>query len=339
MPPVRRIAAAFALSSLALAVPAAAAGPAYVKAGSISGPDAFWDYANWDPASQQVLVGHSNDILVVDPAKNTVRAIGNVVHAHIALAIPGTDEILVTSGGDNSVRILDRASGKELAKIAVGEDPDAAVMAPDGAHAYVMDARSGEVSVIDLKTDKETGRIMFKPGLEAGALVTPTELAVNNEDESEIELANLATDKPDGTIAITGCTGPSGLAYAADRGLSISTCRNGKAALVNLKARKLVKLVDIGEGPDTAIYDAARKRFIVPCGRSGTLSLVDFAKPGSEPMVTSAPTELGARTGALAPATGRLFLPTAKFQPPAQKGQRPTLEPGSFHILVMKLAG
>lgn len=339
MPPLRRIAAAFALSSLAFAVPAAAAGPAYVKAGTIPGPDAFWDYANWDPASQQVLIGHSNNILVVDPAKDSLRAIGNVVRAHIALAIPGTDKILVTSGGDNSVRILDRTSGKELAKIAVGKDPDAAVMAPDGAHAYVMDARSGEISVIDLKTDKETGRIMLKPGLEAGALVTPTELAVNNEDESEIELANLATDKADGTIAITGCTSPSGFAYAADRGLSISTCRNGKAALVDIKARKLVKLVDIGEGPDTAIYDAARKRFIVPCGRSGTLSLVDFAKPGSEPTVTSAPTELGARTGALDPTTGRLFLPTAKFQPPAQQGQRPTLERGSFHILVMKLAG
>jgi len=339
MPAARRFAALLGAASLALAAPACAGGvPAYFKTGSIGGPDGFWDYANWDDASQQVLVGHSNDILVVDPARGTVHAIGQLVRAHIALAIPGTPNIFATSGGDDTVRILDRDTGKQLANIAVGQDPDAAVMAEDGAHAWVMDARSGEISVIDLKAGKETGRIALKPGLEAGALVGPAELAVNNEDESEIELANLATGQADGTIAIPGCANPTGFAYAPDRGLAISTCRNGKAALVDVKARKLVRLVDIGQGPDTAIYDFARQRFIVPCGRSGTLSLIALGKPDSEPIATSVPTELGARTAALDPSSGRLFLPTARFGQ-AGPGQRPPLEPGSFHILVMSPAG
>ena len=329
----RRFTASLAAASLALAAPACAGGvPAYFETGSIGGPDGFWDYANWDDASQQVLVGHSNDILVVDPEQGTVDAIGQVVHAHIALAIPRTPNVFVTSGGDDTVRILDRDTGKQLASIAVGQDPDAAVMAEDGAQAWVMDARSGEISIIDLKTNIETGRIALKPGLEAGALVGPVELAVNNEDESEIELANLATGKADGTIAIPGCANPTGFAYAPDRGLVISTCRNGKAALVDVKARKLVQLVDIGQGPDTAIYDFARQRFIVPCGRSGTLSLVELGKPGSEPTATSVPTELGARTAALDPATGAAAPPDCALRQ-GRAGQAPAARTGQLsHI-------
>ena len=340
MSKVRRLATALAATSLALvttACAAAAEAPAYTVTGSIPGPDGFWDYSNWDPASGLVLVGHSNDILVIDPVEGTMRAIGALKRAHIGLAIPGTEKVLATSGGDASVRILDLESGKELAKIAVGENPDAAIVASDGSRAWIMDAESGDVATIDFATDSETGRIALKPGLEAGALVAPAELAINNEDESEIELVNLATGKADGTIAIPGCTAPTGFAYAPERGLSLSTCRNGKAALVDVAARKLVQLVDIGEGPDGAVYDAKRQRFIVSCGRSGTLSVIDLGAPGSAPSVSTAQSELGARTIGIDPASGRLFLPTARFGK-GEAGRRPTLEAGSFHLLVMSPA-
>jgi metal-dependent amidase/aminoacylase/carboxypeptidase family protein len=45
-------------------------------------------------------------------------------------------------------------------------------------------------------------------------------------------------------------------------------------------------------------------------------------------------TEVGARTAALDPVSGRVFLPSAKFQP-AQQGQRPAMVPGSAHLLVV----
>jgi hypothetical protein len=47
------------------------------------------------------------------------------------------------------------------------------------------------------------------------------------------------------------------------------------------------------------------------------------------------PTEIGARTGALDPATGMIYLPTARFGPPPAGGGRPPALPGSFHILVV----
>jgi YVTN family beta-propeller protein len=339
MAAARTFALSAAAAAAALVAPASAANqPVYAQSASIPGPDGGWDITSWDSSVDVALIAHGSDVLVVDPAAQTTRAIGSVVRAHSALPIPGGYDIFVTSGGDNSVRIIDRLTGEEKARIPVGEKPDAAVVTADGAYGYAMDAGDGTVSEIDLAAKKETGRIALKPGLEFAVLLSPTELAVNNEDESEIELANLATGKADGTIALPGCKGPTGLAYAPDRHLAISACGNGKAALVDARKRRLVRLVDIGAGPDTALWDARRERFLIPCGRSGTLTVVSLGKTGSALVVSQVPTEMGARTGAIDPATGRVFLPTARFGP-GEPGKRPPMEPGSFHVLVMAPAG
>lgn len=135
--------------------------------------------------------------------------------------------------------------------------------------------KAGAVPVIDLVNFQESARITLTPALEmpvvAGAL-----LAVNNEDAGDIDLADLTTGKAAGTVAMPGCEGPTGMAYAPKAGLSLSACANGKAALVDLAARKLVALLPIGLGPDTAIWDEAHKRFLVPCGKSGTLSIISL---------------------------------------------------------------
>jgi DNA-binding beta-propeller fold protein YncE len=165
-------------------------------------------------------------------------------------------------------------------------------------------------------------------------LVTPGLLAVNNEDANEIEFANLLTNKAAGVIRLTGCEGPTGLAYDPATGLALSSCANGKAVLTDLRARRVVALLPIGEGPDTVIWDAALKRFLVPCGKSGTLSIIRMM--GRKPVVeTAATTEVSARTAAFDPATGRVYLPAARFGPPPAPGKRGAMEPGSFHVMVM----
>ena len=44
-------------------------------------------------------------------------------------------------------------------------------------------------------------------------------------------------------------------------------------------------------------------------------------------------TEPGARLGALDPATGAIYLPSARFSPPAAPATRPSVVAGSFHLL------
>lgn len=330
------IAVAALSSTMAAAAPDSPGfgGPGFSKATSIPAPDGRWDFASWDAAHQRVLVAHGQDVLVIDPSgSGSVKAIGKVAGAHAVLAIPGSNTVLVSSGHDDSMRILDETSGAELATIAVAANPDAAILSSDGRTAYVMGAKAGAISIIDITRRVETGRIALKPGLEVPVLVSPTLIAVNNGDQSEIELADLATGKAAGVIALPGCTGPTGLAYAPEQGLALSACANGKAALVDIAARRLVSLLPIGQGPDTAIWQAARHRFLVPCGRSGTLATIslDGRQAHVQPSVE---TETSARTAALDPASGRLYLPAARFQP-APAGQRPSMMPGSFHLVVL----
>ena len=332
-PLILGVAAAMLVSAHSAAAPA----PAVHIVPSISAPDGRWDFASWDAAHQRVLVAHGIDVLVIDPApgaaNGAVRAIGKLAGAHGVLAIPGTDTLLVSSGHDDSVRILDETSGAEVARIPVVADPDAMILSVDGRTAYVMGADSGAISILDLATKAETGRIALKPGLEVPVLVSPTLLAVNNEKVSEIELADLASGTMAGVIALPGCTGPTGLALDPETGVALSSCANGVAALVDISARRLLALVPIGQGPDTAIWQKARHHFLVPCGRSGTLSIValDGRKAHALPPVT---TEVSARTAALDPASGALYLPAARLLP-AVAGARPAPAPGSFHLLVL----
>lgn len=317
------------LAAPAMAAPAA---PAFKPLPAIPAPDDLWDFAQWDGAHHRLLVAHGKDVLVVDPASRQVRSIGQIAYAHAVVPLPGHDRILVTSKFDDSVRILDGASGAELVHIAVAKDPDATVLSADGHKAYVMAAKAGAISVVDLDNMAETGRIPLKTGLEVAVLASPTLLAVNTEDFNEIELADLATSKPAGTIPLPGCEGPTGLAMG-DGGLALSACANGKAALVDIAHRKVLRMLPIGMGPDTVIWDAAHHRFLVPCGESGSLSIIALDK-GVARVMPAVATGPNARTAALDPATGRLYLPSARLNP-VVKGQPKTVATGSFRVLAL----
>ncbi|MDE1918169.1 MAG: gluconolactonase [Sphingomonadales bacterium] len=314
---------------LAIAAPAA---PAFSKLPSIQAPDDLWDFASWDEAHHRLLVAHGKDVLLVNPATRDVRSIGQIAYAHAVVPLPGQTRILVTSKLDNTVRILDADRGAELVRIPVAQDPDATVLSANGHTAYVMAAKAGVISVIDLDRMVETRRIPLKTGLEVAVLATPSLLAVNTEDFNEIELVDLVDNKHVGAIPLPGCEGPTGLAMGPGT-LALSACANGKAALVDIAHRKVVRLLPIDQDPDTAIWDAAHHRFLVPCGGNGRLSIISLDKSGPHvrPSVETGPE---ARTAALDPATGRLYLPSARLNP-VIKGQPRTVQPASFRIIAL----
>ena len=76
-----------------------------------------------------------------------------------------------------------------------------------------------------------------------------------------------------------------------------------------------------------------RKLFFIPCGE-GNLAVID-EKSGMPTVIATIPTANGARTGALDGKTGKIYLPTADFAPPAEGEKRHTVVPGTFRILVV----
>lgn len=304
----------------------------YSPAAPIAIADGRWDLASYDGAHNRVLIARGDSVTVVDLANASARNIGAIAGGHAALSVPGTDTIAVTSGQDNTLRLLDATTGNETARIPVGQKPDAAIWDSATHRILVMNASSGTVSVVDPLSKKVTQTITVKPALELPALVGPHLLAVNDEDANELELVDLAKGVALAPVVLTGCEGPTGLAYDPAAHLTLSSCANGVAVLVDVRSRKVVKLLPIGAGPDSAIFDAKRHRFLVPCGRSGTLSIFDVRAGGSVTSRTPVTTEVGARTAAIDQATGRVFLPSAQFKP-AKEGQRPQAVPGTTHLL------
>ena len=329
-----RLAAALALvAPLAVASAQPASAPYHV-ATSIPLADGGWDLASFDAAHDRVLVARGAAVSVVDLGAGSARDIGKVSRGHAALAVPGTNEVAVTSGQENALLLLDAGDGHEIARVAVGQNPDAAFWDAASRQVVVMNARDGTVSFVNPAAAKVVRTITVKPALELAVMVGPQMLAINDEDASELELVDLKAGKALAPLKLTGCEGPTGLAYDAADHLSLSACANGVAAVVDLTTRKVLKLLPIGQGPDGALYDAKRKRFLVPCGRSGTLAVFSVHGKAVTPAGTVT-TEVSARTATLDPATGTVFLPSAKFQP-AQQGQRPAMVPGSAHLLVVR---
>ncbi len=319
-----------ALAAPAFALPA----PRYAVTASISGPDGGWDYASVDSAARQVYVARADSITAVDLAHGrAVRSFGAISRGHAVVPIPGTDILLVTSGRDDSVRLFDRRNGRETARLAVGGNPDSAFYDPATRRAYVVNARAGSISVVDPAKAKVDSTIVLKPGLEFAVAAAGT-LFVNSEEANEIETVDLARGRVGAPIPLPGCQGPSGLGYDPQSGRLIGACANGKAAVVDARSRKLEALLDIGKGPDAVMVDSARRLAFIPCGRDGILEVVALGS-GHPRVIDHVKTEVGARTGALDSSDGNLYLPTARFGPPATPGGRPAAIPGSFHILVV----
>lgn len=198
-----------------------------------------------------------------------------------------------------------------------------------------MNAESGSISILDLDAMRVTRTIAVKPALEYAALAADGTLFVNDEDANEMEVVDVAHGTVAPAIALPGCEAPSGLALDTRTAHLIVACANGEAAVVNARTRKLVGLVPIGRGPDAVILDAARRRAYVPCGKDGVLDVLTLDGPTVR-RVARVSTAVGARTGALDPSTGAVYLPTARLEPAKTPNAHPTPRPGSFRILVVK---
>jgi YVTN family beta-propeller protein len=326
----------FATATILQAAPA----PRYVLSAPIAGPDdGGWDYAHVDPATNRLFVARGTSVTLVELSGHyAARAIGMVDHGHAVVPLPG-GKLLVTSGHDDSVRILDQQDGHELARIAVGSDPDAAFYDANSGRAVVMNAKAGSLSVIDPGTGKVSATIMIKPALEYGVMGPRGLMFVNDEDANEIEVVDLAKGKVMTPIAMPGCEGPSGLAYDARGDHLISACANGKASVVDAAKRHQIALLEIGKGPDAVILDEKRRLAFIPCGRDGILDVLSLDGANGVSVAAKVATEVGARTGTLDPRDGTLYLPTAKLGPPATPRGRPRPLPGTFHLVVVKRQG
>jgi DNA-binding beta-propeller fold protein YncE len=298
-------------------------------AGEIHGSDGRFDYATVDPAAHRLYIARGDGVMSVDLGTGKVTPTlvpGAIVHAVVAL--PG-GRLLSTNGGSNTATLSD-AQGRPIVKdIPTGKKPDAALFDPKSGLVFVMDGDDGDVTLVDPKTGASPGRIAVGGTLEFAVADAGGHVYVNIEDKAEIAVIDTAARKVTQRFALPGCDEPSGLALDPEHHVLLSVCRNEKAVAVNARDGAVLATLDIGKGPDAAIFDARRQSFFVPCGRDGTLVAITEAD-GKLAVARRIPTAAGARTGALDAATGRLYLPAVDTSPADHKPIA-----GTFRVLVV----
>jgi DNA-binding beta-propeller fold protein YncE len=323
------------LPSAAGAGPHRTAPPGLEIVGRIAIPDGPWDYTSIDAASRRLYLGRGDGVMALDleTGRVTARLVPGA-RVHAVVPVTGTGRVLSTNGESNTATLAEAATGEILAEIPTGQKPDAAIQDPKTGLVLVMDGKSGDVTLIDPASAKAVGSIAIGGALEFVAADGAGRAYVNVEDRSELAILDIAARKVIGRVALAGCDSPSGLARDSESGVLLTVCANGVALAVDPVKAAIIVTLPIGKRPDAAIFDEARHLFLVPCGGDGTLTVI--SSRGSVLAVAgTVETERGARTGALDPVTGRLYLPTADFGSPPGPEARPVPVPGSFHLLVL----
>ncbi|MFL5296510.1 MAG: YncE family protein [Phenylobacterium sp.] len=321
------------LAAVLLAAGAAhAAGSGYHVIDRVAGPDGGWDYVRVDARNNRVLATHGGSVMAIDLATKAVSSFAPGQRLHDAMPVNGGTEVLVTNGGTNTAVFFD-AKGAQLASVPTGNGPDAAGFEPRTGLALVMDHAGGQITLIDPKTHQPAGTIEVGGALEAAAVDGSGLAYVNVEDKNEIAVVDVARKSVTARWPLAGCDAPTGIAYDAADKLLLAAC-DGATVVVDAKSGKVVQTLATAKGADGIAFDARQKLAFVPAGRAGSVSVISLAG-GKAAIVDTVPTQVSARTIALDERTGRLYLPAAKYAPPATPGGRPTITPGSFEVLVL----
>jgi YVTN family beta-propeller protein len=305
------------------------------------GGDGGWDYLTF--RAPYLFISRGTRVDIFDPRRGAVVAsIPNTPGVHgIALA-PDMNLGFSSNGQGDSVTAFNLAT-LTLSRAAPvsGHNPDAIVYDPAGRHVFTFNGKSRDVSVLDAATLAVLATLKVPDKPEFAVLDEAAGKIYDNIESESGQLAVIDTRKlaVETVWPLPGCSSPSGLAIDLEHHRLFSACDNKVMAVTDARTGKAVARVPIGESPDAAAFDPGRGLVFVSNGE-GTLTVVRELSADRYQVAATVQTQLGARTMALDPATGTVYLVTAKPGPtPAPTAERPhprpTMVPGSFTILAV----
>jgi YVTN family beta-propeller protein len=327
----------------ALAEDSAPAAAPYVLEKTIPlGAGERWDYVTYDPVDKRAYVAHGDHVTVVD-------AVGGSVVGEIGPFPGGTHGIAIShasghgftdDGKAGTVGVFDVATLKVLKTIPAAPDADGIVLDPASGHVFVIDGDSGAITVVDPKTDTSIATIKIGAGLEAADVDGKGHLYVDGVDQHDIIAIDTRTNAVTAHWPMNGCERPHGIAVDGEARRVFASCANKVLVEVDANKGTNIATATIGGFNDGAAFDAKRK-LVLSSNGEGTVTVLHEATATTLVPAGDVRTVPSARTIAIDPETGRLFLPAAdiaKFEPATTPGGRMhiTFAPGSLRLLVYK---
>ena len=300
-----------------------------------------WDYVVFDPDSHRVYVAHGDRVTVVDGRDGavigTVEGMPGGTHG---IAISHATGKGYTDDGKAGVAVeFDLQTLKVVKQIKAESDADGIVFDPPSGHIFVIDGDSGKLTVIDPKTDAVVATIDGGGGLEFGDSGNNGKFYVDGAEKNEIVRVDTVANLADAHWAMPTCVRPHGLAVDRAHHRLFATCSNKVMVVMNADNGAVIATLPIGDGTDFATFDPEHG-LAFSSNRDGTLSVIAELSPDKFVALPAIQTQLGARTMAIDPSSGRIYLVTAEMtvNESAASGdsrRRYSVKPGSVRLLFL----
>ena len=224
-------------------------------------------------------------------------------------------------------------------RIKAESDADGIVYDPASGHVFVIDGDSGKLTVIDPHTDAVVATVDAGGGLEFGDTGNNGKFYVDGAEKNEIVRVDTATNMADAHWAMPTCVKPHGLAIDRAHHRLFASCSNKVMVVMNSDNGAVIATLPIGEGTDFASFDPERG-LAYSSNRDGTLSVVAELSPDKFLALPAIPTQIGARTMAIDPKSGRIYLVTADMSvneatAAGDSRRRYSVKPGSVRLLFL----
>ncbi len=302
------------------------------------GPPDRWDYLYVDPAARRLYIAHSDRISVLNAETlSPAGEIAGIDGAH-GIAVAGGHGY-ASNGKSGTVSVFDPATFKITKSIPAAPDADGVLYDPASRHVFVINGDSGSLTVIDAATSTLVATIPTGGSLEFGAADGRGHVFVNEAEPGHLLRVDSASNTVTARWDTPGCAGARGAAVDAAAQRAFVSCVNGVMLVLDTQTGRVIATLPIGRGSDAAAYDAKTHRVFSSNGE-GTLSVFREADADHFIKEEDSPTAPGARTMAVDPTTGRVFVVSADVAGtgvPRQPGGPPSLvfKPGSVKVLVM----
>lgn len=259
----------------------------------IAGSSGKFDFLEIDPLRHRLLASHEKDGTADFIDLDAHRLIARVkLGPAVCMAVdPRTGDYFVSVSDDNRVAVVDPRTLKETASIATPGPLDALVFDPRNRSVFVANDDGSHVWIIDADTRKLTGAIDIPGAPEYMLYDAGTDrIYLNIKTRDEVVAIDPNTRSIVAHWATAPATSPHGLAFDPQTGRLFSAGANGKLAVIDLKAGRVIATAKIVEGVDQIAFDVGSKR--VYCAGPGRMSVVQETPDGAKLIgsIATAPT-------------------------------------------------
>ena len=240
----------------------------------------------------------------------------------------------------NRHRVRPRLARRTATIKATGENPDAILYEPVSKRVFTFNGRGKNVTAIDAASGAVVGTLPVGGKPEFAVSDAAGVVYVNIEDTAEVVAFDAKSLAVKGRWKLASCEEPTGLALDPKAKRLFAGCSGNKTlSIMSAADGKAIGTAPIGDGCDGVAFDPSTGLVFASNGE-GTLTVLRETAPGTYGAVETVPTKKSARTLALDPATHRILLPAARFEPPPSPSPdnprpRPVAVAGSFEILVV----